>query len=58
MVRNIHENLNEMIEEQKESGEPLELDKMQVRKLLERSGARRKIWNSLKNSMMRKSVRR
>ena len=28
-----------MIEEQKESGEPLELDKMQVRKLLERSGA-------------------
>ena len=39
VVRNIHENLNEMIEEQKESGEPLELDKMQVRKLLERSGA-------------------
>ena len=39
MVRNIHENLNEMIEEQKENGEPLELDKMQVRKLLERSGA-------------------
>ena len=37
VVRNIHENLNEMIEEQKESGEPLELDKM--RKLLERSGA-------------------
>ena len=29
----------EMIEEQKENGEPLELDKMQVRKLLERSGA-------------------
>ena len=28
-----------MIEEQKEDGEPLELDKMQVRKLLERSGA-------------------
>ena len=39
VVRNIHENLNEMIEERKESGEPLELDKMQVRKLLERSGA-------------------
>lgn len=39
VVRNIHENLNEMIEEQKENGEPLELDKMQVRKLLERSGA-------------------
>lgn len=34
VVRNIHENLNEMIEEQKENGEPLELDKMQVRKLL------------------------
>ena len=29
----------ERIEEQKENGEPLELDKMQVRKLLERSGA-------------------
>ena len=39
VVRNIHENLNEMIEEQKENGEPLELDKMQVRQLLERSGA-------------------
>ena len=39
VVRNIHDNLNEMIEEQKENGEPLELDKMQVRKLLERSGA-------------------
>ena len=39
VVRNIHENLNEMIEEQKENGEPLELDKIQVRKLLERSGA-------------------
>ena len=39
VVRNNNENLNEMIEEQKENGEPLELDKMQVRKLLERSGA-------------------
>lgn len=39
VVRNIHENLNEMIEEQKENLEPLELDKAEVRKLLERSGA-------------------
>ncbi len=39
VVRNIHENLNEMIEEQKENPEPLELDKAEVRKLLERSGA-------------------
>lgn len=39
VVRNIHENLNEMIEEQKENPEPLELDKNEVRKLLERSGA-------------------
>lgn len=39
VVRNIHENLNEMIEEQKENPEPLELDKAQVRQLLERSGA-------------------
>lgn len=39
VVRNIHENLNEMIEEQKENPEPLELDKTEVRKLLERSGA-------------------
>lgn len=58
VVRNIHENLNEMIEEQKENGEPLELDKMQVRKLLERSGAPRRIWNSLKNNTMKKSVHR
>ena len=39
VVRNIHENLNEMIEEQKESLEPVELDKTEVKKLLVRSGA-------------------
>lgn len=39
VVRSIHENLNEMIEENKENPEPLELDKTQVRSLLERSGA-------------------
>lgn len=39
VVRNIHENLNEMIEEHKENLEPLELDKTEVRKLLARSGA-------------------
>lgn len=41
VVRSIHENLNEMIEEQKENPEPLELDKTEVRKLLEMSGAPR-----------------
>lgn len=39
VVRSIHENLGEMIEAQQEQGEPLELDKAQVRRLLERSGA-------------------
>lgn len=39
VVRNIHDNLNEMIEEEKESLEPVELDKTDVKKLLERCGA-------------------
>lgn len=39
VVRNIHDNLNEMIEEQKESLEPVELDKTDVKKLLEKCGA-------------------
>lgn len=38
-VRSIHDNLNEMIEERKDDPAPLELDKAEVRKLLERSGA-------------------
>ena len=39
VVRNIHENLTEMLEENKDNPEPLELDKTQVRKILQRSGA-------------------
>lgn len=38
VVKNIHENLTEMIEEHKEIPEPLTLDKKDVRRLLERSG--------------------
>lgn len=38
VVKNIHENLNEMITENKESPEPLELDKEDVKKLLTSSG--------------------
>ena len=34
MVKNLHENLNEMIEENKENPEPLELDKEDVKKIL------------------------
>lgn len=37
-VRNIHETLNEMIEEHKEEPEPLALDKTDVRKVFEKSG--------------------
>lgn len=37
-VRNIHDNLNEMLEEAKEAPEPLELSKPDVKRLLERSG--------------------
>lgn len=38
VVRNIHDNLNEMIEEAKEAPEPLELSKPDVKNLLSRSG--------------------
>lgn len=38
VVKNIHENLTEMIEEHKEIPEPLMLDKHQVRDLFEKSG--------------------
>ncbi len=37
-VRNIHDNLNEMLEESKESPEPLELSRPDLKHLLERSG--------------------
>lgn len=39
VVKNIHENLTEMIEEHKEIPEPLTLNKNEVKNLLERSGA-------------------
>lgn len=38
IVKNIHENLTEMIEEHKEIPEPLMLDKQQVKNLFEKSG--------------------
>lgn len=38
VVKNIHENLNELIEEQKEAPEPLALDQLQVKSLLAKSG--------------------
>lgn len=38
VVKNIHENLTEMIEEHKEIPEPLTLDKHQVKSLFEKSG--------------------
>lgn len=37
-VRSIHDNLNEMLEETKESPDPLELSRPDVKRLLERSG--------------------
>ena len=39
LVRNIHENLTQMLEERADDPEPLLLDKQQVRHLLEESGA-------------------
>lgn len=39
MVRCIHDNLQDMIEENKAEPEPLELDKFDMRRLLEQSGA-------------------
>lgn len=38
VVKNIHENLTEMLEEHKEIPEPLMLDKLKVRNLFEKSG--------------------
>ena len=40
VVKSIHENLTEMIEEHKEIPEPLMLDKQQVKNLFEKSGVR------------------
>lgn len=37
-IRNIHDTLNDMIEEHKEEPEPLQLDKADVRKVFEQSG--------------------
>ena len=37
-VRNIHETLNDLIEEHKEEPEPLSLDKTEMKKILEQSG--------------------
>ena len=37
-IRNIHDTLNDMIEEHKEEPEPLQLDKTDVRKVFEQSG--------------------
>ena len=39
IVRNIHDTLHEMMEEHKEEPEPLELDRTDVKKILEKSGA-------------------
>ncbi len=38
MVRNIHETLNDLIEEHKEEPEPLALDKTEIKKIFEQSG--------------------
>lgn len=37
-VRNIHETLNDLIEEHKEEAEPLSLDKTEIKKIFEQSG--------------------
>ena len=42
MVKNLHENLNEMIEENRENPEPLELDKEDVKKILSSCGVSEK----------------
>ena len=39
VIRNLHDNLCEMVEANKEAPEPLEFSKMDMKKLLERSGA-------------------
>ncbi len=40
VIKTIHENLNEMIEESKENPEPLELGKLEIKNLLENSGVK------------------
>lgn len=39
VVKNVHENLNQILEENKENPEPIELEQNDVKKLLEHSGA-------------------
>lgn len=39
VMKNIHDNLNDMIEESKEEPEPLELTKPEIKRLLQQSGA-------------------
>lgn len=39
-IKNIHENLNEMIQEQKGNPEPVTIDKTEMRDLLEKSGVK------------------
>ena len=49
-VRNIHETLNDLIEEHKEEPEPLALDKIEMRKVFEQSGVdTEKMWNFDRN---------
>ena len=38
VVKNIHENLNELIEQHADNPEPLELDKAEVKYLFQKSG--------------------
>ena len=57
-IRNIHDTLNDMIEEHKEEQEPLQLDKTDVRKVFEKSGVSSEKWSVLIKIMKRQQGKR
>ena len=58
-VKNIHENLSELVEETKDEPVPLTLDKYQVKKLLENNGASpEKLEESLRSAIRMWKIRR
>ena len=57
-VKNIHENLSELLEETKDEPVPLTLDKVQVKQLLENNGASQEKLEELEERIPRPGMRR
>lgn len=57
-VKNIHENLSELVEETKDEPVPLTLDKYQVKKTLKITAHRRRSLRSLRSAIRMWKIRR